>query len=670
MGAESPFSIQSSAVYHFGVFQADPRSGELRKKGLRVSLQDKPFQLLVVLLQAEGRVVTREDIRRKLWSEGTFVEFDDNLNAAVKKLRAALNDSAEHPRFLETVPRVGYRFVAPLTTTPADIAGRIDPGASPAEESATSSTSSLKQSMRDGASVNLIGINGSIHDETTRRRFRPFIASSLKSAKPVAIFVTLLCALILLGLGVYSRKPSAEAKIQSIAVLPLEDLSADPQQQYFADGMTDELITDLARFSSLSVISRTSAMQYRATKKTLPVIGRELNVDAVVEGSVVRSGNKVRITVQLINTRNDRHLWAESYEREAGDLVTLQNEVADAIAEQIRIKLTPADKQRLFRRPVNPEAHEAYLKGLYFWNERTADSLKTSFAYFEDAIRKDPNYALAYSGLADAYDVASDYDLLSPRDSYSKTKAAVLKALELDPSLAQAHATLADMRSAYEWDWSGAEAEFKRALELNPGYATAHHWYAQYLTSRGRHEEALAEIHRAMELDPLSPSINAYAGSAFYMAREYDMSVEQLLKMIEAEPSYAVAHYFLGFSREQRGELKEAIKEFQKAVALSGGEPSYLAGLAHAYALSGDQQKSRAICKKLQERAHTEYVSSYDIALIYAGLREKQQVLEWLKRAYEEDDPNMNLLNVEPAFDDFHLDAAFRDMLQRMGLIG
>jgi tetratricopeptide (TPR) repeat protein len=376
----------------------------------------------------------------------------------------------------------------------------------------------------------------------------------------------------------------------------------------------------------------------------------------------------VRIAVQLINAQNDRHLWAESYEREVGDIVTLQGDVAGAIADQIQIKLTPTDKERLSHRPpVNPEAHEAYLKGLYFWNERTAESLKTSIAYFEDAIRKDPGYALAYSGLADAYDVSSDYDLFPPRDAYSKAKATVLKALELDPALAQAHATLADMKSAYEWDWLGADTEFKRALELNPGYATAHHWYAQYLTARGRHQEALAEIHRAMELDPLSPSINAYAGSALYMARKYDKSVEQLLKMTEAEPSYAVAHYFLGFSREQRRELKEAIKEFQKAVDLSGGDPSYLAGLAHAYALSGDSQKARAICQRLQKRARTEYVSSYDIGLIYAGLRKRDQALLWLKRAYEEGDPNMNFLNVEPAFDDFHSDSTFRDMLQRVG---
>ena len=567
MGTGSASSIQSSSVYRFGIFQADPRSGELRKKGVRVSLQDKPFHLLVILLQAEGKVVTREEIRERLWSEGTFVEFDDSLNAAVKKLRAALSDSADHPRFLETVPRVGYRFIAPLTTTPADPARTAAFSASPATEAATSSISLPQQDLRERLAVHSIAGSESAR-VAAKRGFRSIIGP-LTSAKALAVSAALSCALTLLALGIYLRKPSPEVKIQSIVVLPLENLSADSQQQYFVDGMTDELITDLARFSSLSVISRTSAMQYRGTTKALPVIGRELNVDAVVEGSVVRSGNKVRITVQLINTRNDHHVWAESYEREGGDIVTLQGEVAEAIAEQIRIKLTPADKHRLSHATGNLEAHEAYLKGLYFWNERTAESLKTSIAYFEEAIRRDPNYALAYSGLADAYDVASDYDLLSPRDSYSKAKAAALKALELDPSLAQAHATLADMKSAYEWDWSGAEAEFKLALELNPGYATAHHWYAQYLTSRGRHKEALAEIRHAMELDPLSPSINAYAGSALYMARQYDKSVDQLAKMTEAEPTYAVAHYFLAFSHEQRGELKEAIKEFQKAVDVS-----------------------------------------------------------------------------------------------------
>ncbi len=654
MRTESPSSIQSSSVYRFGIFQADPRSGELRKKGLRVSLQDKPFHLLLILLQADGKVVTRDEIRGKLWPHGTFVEFDDSLNAAMKKLRAALNDSAEVPRFLETVPRVGYRLVAPVTTTAADagVTTGLAEGPVP-EQTAAPSVLSPEPDGRGRPSLHSLGPDKSVQVSSNRRLDRSFVAT-LKSAKAIAVSAASLFAALLLGVGIYLWKPSTQlSKIQSIVVLPLENLSGDTQQQYFVDGMTDELITDLAKFSSLSVISRTSAMQYRGTTKTLPTIGRELNVDAVVEGSVVRSEKGARITVQLINARSDRHLWAESYEREAGDIVTLQSDVAEAIADQIQIKLTPADKQRLSHAtPVNPEAHEAYLKGLYFWNERTAESLKTSIAYFEEAIRNDPNYALAYSGLADAYDVASDYDLFPPRDSYSKAKAAVLKALELDPTLAQAHATLADMKSAYEWDWAGAEVEFKRALELNPG---------------GRHEEALAEIRRAMELDPLSPSINAFAGSALYMARQYDKSVEQLVKMTQAEPTYAVAHYFLGFSREQRRELKEAVREFQKAVDLSGGDPSYLAGLAHAYALSGHQHQARVICKKLQNRPRNEYVSAYDIGLIYAGLRQKEQALTWLKRAYEEGDPNMNFLNVEPAFDDLHSDVTFRDMLQRVG---
>jgi len=659
MRAELPSSVQSSSIFRFGIFQVNPRSGELRKKGVRVPLQDKPFHLLIVLLRADGRVVTRDEIRNQLWPEGTFVEFNDSLNAAAKKLRAALNDSAEHPRFLETVPKVGYRFIAPVTKMPADSAAT--PVIESFENALIVPPDTPPHERRDGKPSLVAGSEGH-----PRSSFS-IAATTLERAKVVRAAVLLFAAL-LLSIAIYLRTLSPENKIQSIVVLPLENLSGDPQQQYFVDGMTDELITDLAKFGSLSVISRTSAMQYRSTNKPLPVVGRELGVDAVVEGSVVRSGQRVRIAIQLINAHNDRHLWAESYDREAGDIVTLQGDVAEAIADQIKIKLTPTDKQRLSHRPpVNPEAHEAYLKGLYFWNERTAESLKTSIAYFEDAIRKDPGYALAYSGLADAYDVSSDYDLFPPRDAYTKAKAAVLKALELDASLARAHSTLADMKSAYEWDWPGAEAEFKRALELNPGYATAHHWYAQYLTSRGRHEEALAEIHRAMELDPLSPSINAYAGSAFYMARKYDKSVEQLLKMTQAEPTYAPGHYFLGFSREQRGELKEAVKEFQKAVDLSGGDPSYLAGLAHAYALSGSERTARAICENLQQRAKAEYVSSYDIGLIYAGLREKEHALIWLKRAYAEGDPNMNFLNVEPAFEDFHSDATFRDMLQRMG---
>jgi len=643
----------SSLVYRFGIFEANPRSGELLKKGIRVPLQDKPFQLLVVLLQAQGKVITRDEIRSRLWPDGTFVEFDDSLNSAVKKLRIALNDSAEHPRFLETVPKVGYRFIAPVsivsetaTTTDLSQAPNPDQTAGPSQDRlAPAPIVSPERLPVDSGRV------------LAPSRWLPIV-----SVVSVALAIFTLTTF-------YLRRPLSNSHIESIAVLPLDNLSGDSQQQYFADGMTDELITELAKLRSLSVISRTSAMQYRGTSRPLPVIARELKVDAILEGTVLRAGDKVRVTVQLINAHTDRNVWAESYEREVRDLVQLQREIAEAIAGQIQLKLTLSDKQRLSpAKPANPEAHEAYLKGLYFWNQRTVESLKMSIAYFQDAIQKDPSYALAYSGLADAYDVASDYDLLPPRDSYSNAKAAALKALELDPSLAQAHATLGDIKSAYEWDWSGAEVEFKRALELNPGYAIAHHWYAQHLTARGRHEEALAEIRRAMELDPLSPSINAFAGSALYMDRQYDKSAEQLTKIAVAEPTYAPAHYFLGFTREKQEDLTEAVKEFQKAVDLSGGDPSYLAALAHALALSGNQHRARLICARLQKRATTEYVSSYDIALVYLGLNQKQEALNWLNRAYEEDDPNMNFLNVDPTLDEIRSDRRFQNLLQRLGL--
>ena len=648
-----PTLTPSFPVYRFGIFEANPRSGELLKKGVRVPLQVKPFQLLIVLLQEQGQIVTRDEIRNRLWPEGTFVEFDDSLNSAVKKLRTALNDSAEHPRFFETVPKVGYRFVAPVSIV-GETAIAMGPLETPCLDEASPTDYERQEPTTSGPSDRETSYSGAV--------------SIPWSWLPIVSVVSLLLAILTLAI-VYLRRPAAGLRVESIAVLPMENLSGDPQQQYFADGMTDELITELAKLSSLSVISRTSAMQYRATRKSLPVIARELKVDAILEGSALRVGDRVRVSVQLVDAHNDRHVWAESYERETGDIVQLQRDIAEAIAGQIQIKLTPADRQRLSSaKPVNPEAHEAYLKGLYLWNERTTESLKSSIEYFQEAINRDPSYALAYSGLADAYDVASDYDLFSPRESYSKARAAVLRALELDPSLAQAHATLADMKAAYEWDWPGAEAEFMRALELNPGYATAHHWYAQYLTGQGRYEAAFAEIRRAIELDPLSPSINAFAGSAFYMARQYDKSAERMLKMTVSEPTYAPAHYFLGFTREKQGQLNEAVIEFQKAVDLSGGDPSYLAALGHGYALSGNRHRAQVICAKLQKRATTEYVSSYDIALVYLALGQKQQALDWLNRAYEEDDPNMNFLKVDPTLDDIRSDQRFQNLLQRIGL--
>src|SRR5712691_2752197 len=410
-----------------------------------------------------------------------------------------------------------------------------------------------------------------------------------------------------------SRKASP-GRIRAVAVLPLEDLSGDQVRDYFAYGMTEALITNLAKIGALRVISRTSVMQYRGVRRPLPEIARELNVDAVVEGSVLRSGNRVRITAQLIHAATDQHLWAESYERDLRDVLSLQSEVARAIANEIQIKLTPQDHARLASiRSVDPEAYHLYLKGRFYWNKRTEESLKKGIEYFHQAIDLDPNYALAYAGLADCYGLLG-WDLfgsLPPREALPIAKAAAKKALEIDDNLSEAHNSLAWTKLVFDWDWSGAESEFKRAIELNPGYAVAHHWYAECLAGMERYDEALAEIKRAQESDPLSLIISAVVGWILYFDRQYDQAIVQFQKALELDPNFWVAHWCLGQPYEQKAMFAEAVAEFQKAIDLSAGSPLALAALGHAYAVSGKTTEAQRVLNELKESSKRRYEDSF-----------------------------------------------------------
>ena len=564
----------------FGTFEVDLRTGEVRKAGLKIRLQAQPFQVLARLLEHPGEMVTREELQKKLWSTDTFVDFDHGVNTAITKIRQALGDSAENPRFVETVARHGYRFIAPV-----EAVGAV-------------------------------------------------------------------------------REPPLQ--IQSIAVLPLENLSRDPEQEYFADGMTEALITDLGKISALRVISRTSVMRYKGTKKPLPEIGRELNVDGIIEGSVVRSGDRIRITANLLHAPTDRHLWAETYERNLRDVLALQREVAQAIANEIKIKLTPQEQARLARaRSVNPEAHEAYLKGRYYWNLRTEEGLKKGIEYFQQAIEKDPGYALAYAGLADSYVVLGEWALMAPWEAFPRAKAAAFKALEMDETLAEAHAPLGTARANYDWDWVGAEKEFKRAIELNPGYATAHNFYAQYLSAMGRHKEAIAEIKRAQELDPLSLQINATGGLVFFFARRYDEAIAECRRTLELNAGFYPAHLYLGLAYEQQKLYAQAISEYQKAVALEEGNPACSGYLARAYAAVGRRTEALKIISQVRELAKRRYVSPYRIALIYTALGDADQAFAWLEKAYQERS-KLDSLNVDPRNDRLRSDPRFQDLLRRM----
>jgi TolB-like protein/Tfp pilus assembly protein PilF len=464
------------------------------------------------------------------------------------------------------------------------------------------------------------------------------------------------------------QQASASA-IRSIAVLPLQNLSSDPAQEYLADGVTDALITNLAKIGSLRVVSRTSVMQYKGVRKSLPVIADELKVDAMVEGSIQRHGDRLRIIVQLLEARNDRHLWADSYDCDFQDLLIVQSQVARDLSEHIKVKLTPQEQAQLaMRRCVNPKAYEAFLKAWYLMNKVTEEGFRKAIGFFQQAIEKDPGYAPAYAGLADAYTSLAVIGGAAPREVFPSAKAAALRALEIDSTVGEAHLSLALITWRYDWDWVSAEPQFKRAIELNPRDAVARRRYASYLYGSGRIDESLVQLMIAQTDDPLSAWISSNIGFALYFARRYDDAIKQLHHTLEIEPHFALGHCFLGLALEQKTMFAEAAAEFRKGISLSGGKPVYLAALAHAYALSGRETEARDVLEELEMHSKHTYFPAYEIAVIYTGLREPEQAFAWLERAYEERGGWIGYFKVDPRLDSLRSDARFRTLLRRIGL--
>ena len=577
-------------------------------------------------------MVTREELRNKLWSADTFVDFEHGLGSAISRLREALGDSTDQPRYVETVPRRGYKFIAPIENH-----------------------ASVEPAKRTMASQNA----------ELRRSKRVYFILSLCAA---LLSILLLVAFVQPNLR--ERLGVGAGRIDSLAVLPLENLARDSEQEYLADGMTDQLITDLAQIPSIRVISRTSVMQYKNTHKGLNQIARELNVAGVVEGTVLRSGERVRITAQLIQVRNEKHLWARSYEGDLRDILTLQDRVAHDIAAEIRAKLIPGVEGRLSTaRMVDPEVYEDYLKGRYFWNKRTEEAVSLGIDYFQKAISGDPHYALAYAGLADSYLVLAGYRVASPNQMLPLAKTAALKALEIDDSLAEAHTPLAVLRVEYDLDLSASEGEFQRAIQLNPNYATAHQWYGEeVLAAMGRFPEALAEMKRAEELDPLSLAIKTMRGYVLYLARDDDRAEAQLRSTLELDKNFAAAHMFCGRVLAQKRMFQEAISEFQIASDLSPEEPFYLAWLAYGYAISGKPERARQLVAKLKTLQENKYVPPLDMAVIYTGLGERDQALRWLQKAQEEHAAYFPAINVDPVFDGLRSDPRFQNLVDRIRL--
>ena len=628
----------------FGVFEVDLRGGELRKHGLRIRLQEQPFQVLAMLLEHAGEVVSREELQRKLWPANTYVDFDHGLNKAINKIREALGDSANSPRFVETVARRGYRFLAEVKV---------------ADTTAAHGTEPVSQNLPEPTLPSLPELTVK---PAMPKQFLPPLSRKIS----IFIALALMAALIAWMLNVRKRPLPT---IRSLAVLPLESLSGDATQDYFSDGMTDALITRLGQISALRVISRTSVMPYKRARRPLPQIARELGVDAVVEGTVLRSGNQVRITAQLIEASTDKHLWAQSYEGDLRDTLVLQNQVAHSIAENIRISLNDKEEGALkSSRVVNPEAYMFYLKGRYFWNKRTGEALKKAIEYFNEAIEKDPTYGQAYAGLADSYGLlgSSDFSVMSPQEAYPKAKAAATKALELDNSLGEAHTSLAFCLGLFEWHWDTAEKEYLRAIALNPGYATAHQWYAIQLSLLGRFDEAITEMRKAESLDPLSLVISAGVADVLFTARRYDESIQQSRKTIDMDRNFAIAHFELGQALAQKKIYNEAIVELQKANELSGGDTTCIAVLACAYAASGSDDEALKLLNELQSRPNHRFSYAAQEALIYVSLDDKDQAMALLEKAYENRFDALALRS--PAFDPLRSDPRFQNLVRSIGL--
>jgi len=622
------------SLLHFHDFELDPAQFELRRAGHRIHLERKPLEVLILLAEKQGQLVAREEIIERVWGKDFFFDAERGVNNIVRKIRAALHDDPERPRFVETVVGKGYRFIGP-----------VEVSAKPAEQVPTQESA----------------------------RAQPLPPQGRKAVSRLTLAVAASLALgLLVWLGVATLRPHRSAaldaaSIRSIAVLPFTNLSGDPNQEYFADGMTEELVTEMGKLGALRVISHTSVNRFKATKTPLREIARELQVDAVVEGTVAREANRVRVTANLIQAFPERHLWAESYDRDLRNVLDLQSEIARTIADRIKITVTPEEKLRLTTgQPVDPEVHELYLRGTFYNNKWTKEGFERGIRYFEQALQKEPRNARAYAGLAVAYGGLGIYGDIA---AYPKGKVSALKALEIDSTLPEAHTTLAWAKFTYDWDTTAAEREFHRALELNPSDARAHAWYGVYLAMLGRTEDSLQQVKSARELDPLSIANTSLAWTTFYHAREYDKAIEVCRSALEMDPNFVPAHWRLIVIYEQQGELEKAIKMREREATLGGENSKQLLRqarlLSKAYAANGARgywlQKLRLL------KADVNGQEAIDIGTIYSRLGNKDEAFRWLDIAFRQHLPYLVWdLSADPALDGLRSDPRYAGLLRRL----
>jgi DNA-binding winged helix-turn-helix (wHTH) protein/TolB-like protein/Tfp pilus assembly protein PilF len=656
--SKAPFNC-----YQFGPYRLDPNEGRLLRNGEPVPLTPKAFETLVVLVQRSGHLVEKDELMKVLWPDSVVEE--SNLNQHVWTLRKTLGENKAGNEYIETVPKRGYRFIAEVQELGHE---------------------SFELVAERRTLTHIVTEDGVEASERPRERLPESEAGNLIAGKRT--WVTRRRALAVAGLGLLlltvsaltlrwwrsgearrTEAPPAATKtnLTSMAILPFRPLVANDRDEYLEMGMVDVLITKLSNIRQLKVRSISTVRKYTDLQQDPVAAGRELQVEAVLDGSIQRVGDRVRVTVRLLNVQDGTSLWADKFDEPFTNIFALQDSISERVVAALPLNLSGEEKARLSRHDTeNTEAYQLYLKGRYFWNKQTEEGFRKGIDYFDQAIGNDPNYALAYAGLSDCYALLSDFGFVSPIEGFPKAKVAATRALAIDEQLAEAHTSLGHVKRDYDWDWPGAEQEFKRAIELNPNYPSAHQWYAVYLSSLGRHQEAIAEIKRALDLDPLSLPVNTVTARVLYLARQYDEAIEQSRKTIEMDPRFAAAYQNLGRSYEQKRMYAEAVATFQelnKAVPGRG-----LAFLARADALAGKTDEAQKILAQLKELSERRYVSSYHVAMIYAGLGDKEQALVWLEKAYQQRVHNMVFLKVEPELDGLRSDPRFADLVRRVGL--
>jgi TolB-like protein/DNA-binding winged helix-turn-helix (wHTH) protein/Flp pilus assembly protein TadD len=646
-------------LLEFGPFQIDPERRLLLRNQQPVSLSSKAFDLLLALTQRAGQVVFKDDLMKLLWPD-TFVE-ESNLGQHVFQLRKALGERPQDHTYIVTVPGRGYRFAQTVRTVVVDEDERKKQ-----RETREDTEDQIVVASRSLQSVVIEGANGASSSLTLVPR-----PQRAKSAIAFAAITALVVVGYVAWRQLYLRAHASKPDRVMLAVLPFQNLTGDPDQEYFADGLTEEMITKLGGLhpEQLGVIARTSVMGYKHSNERLDQIGRELAVQYVLEGSYRHAADHLRITAQLIRVKDQSHLWADEYDRQPQDILNVQDEVALSIAQEIRLRLTPQQSMRLTAHVVSPEAHEDYLKGRFFWNKRTADGFRKAIEFFQAAIVRDPNYAEAYAGMADAYLLLGGYGFEPQKDTMPKAKQSALRAVQIDDTLAEPYTSLG-LIYVGEWNWAEAERSYKRAIELNPNYSVAHHWYgAGYLAAiPSKTEEMISELRKAHELDPLSPMITTDLGAFLCYARRYDEGMKELQEVLKLDPDFDQAHYRLSEAYELQGMYPEAIAEIQKIKSPDASR--YVNGqLGQIYALQGRRREALEVVSQLQKLSGRTYVDPVYTADIYIALGEKDLAFVWLEKAYEEHSPAINGLRTRWEYEPIRSDPRFADLVRRVGLL-